>query len=188
MPLAELEFDHNLFSNRNAGDDKLLVRFYSDILPDEEKSVAEGRRCFRDAEFVQIMVPGNKNNITIREARPEDKERFAKHYAAFKRGEDQQVSGYPLKEWPLVTRAMVEELKYLGFVTVEQIAEVNDSVASKIPGMRQMQQRAQNWLQAQKSAAPMEKLQNELQARDEAIAALQAQMEEMQKALAASKK
>lgn len=176
MSLAELEFDHNLFSARTAGDSKLLVRFFHDILPDEEASAATGIRKFRDAEFVQIMVPGDKRNITIREVRDDDRTRFAKQYDMFKAGAENQVTGYPLKEWPLATRAVVEELKYLGFTTVEQVAEASDGIVGKYPGLRELQRRAQNWLQAQTSAAPMERLQNELATRDAQIKALQDQI------------
>ena len=55
-------------------------------------------------------------------ASAQDKARFAKQYAAFRAGksEDEQISGTPLREWPFLTRAQVEEFRYLGIRTVEQ--------------------------------------------------------------------
>lgn len=177
--LAELEFDHNVFSSRNSADDKLAVHFFKSAVPDAEASEKTGMRKFRDVDMVQIVVPGDKRNIVIREARPEDKARFEKIWERYAAGEAEQVSGFPLKEWSLVTRAMVEELKYLGFRTVEQVAGASDAIAGKYPGFRELQTRAKTWLAAQESAAPLEKLQSELKTRDDAIAAMQAQIAEL---------
>lgn len=188
MQLAELEYDHMMHAKQYAGDDKLYVRFFMDILPDVEASKATGLRKFRDAEMIQIMVPGSKSNIVIREVRTtekgtgDDDVRFAKLYSQFKAGQGEVLDGYPLKEWPLVNRAMAEELKYLGFVTVEHVAKATDGVIGKHPGLRDLQERAKIWLEAQAGAAPAERLQSELKARDEQIAALQAQMAEILKA------
>lgn len=187
MQLAELEYDHTWHQQDRAGDEKLHVTFFPDVLPDDEASKAAGMRKFRDVVMISIVVPGDKRNINVREARPDDMERFEKQYKAFASGQEEMGSGTPLKEWPLITRAMAEEFKYLGFHKVEHIAEASDGVLSRYPGMREIQKRAQTWLEAQAGAAPVERLQNELKARDEQMAAMQAQMAEMTKALAALK-
>ena len=185
--LAELEYDHTWHEKERAGDEKLHVRFYVEVLPDEEASQKTGMRKFRDAVIVAIVVPGDKRNITIREARPDDMERFAKQYAAFKENQEEFADGTPLKEWAAITRAMAEEFRYLGFHTVEQIAKASDGIVSKYPGLREVQSRAKIWLEAQAGAAPAERLQNELKVRDEQLAAMQAQIAEMTKALAGLK-
>lgn len=183
--LAELEYDHTLYEKDRAGDDKLYVRFFQDVLPDPEESARTGMRKFRDADMVTIMVPGDKRNIITREARPDDQERFAKQWKMYKADHEEQLQGYPLKEWPLISRSMAEEFKYLGFRTVEHIANASDAVLSRYPGMREVQSRAKTWLAAQADAAPLERLQTELKTRDEQIAAQAAQMAEMQKQIAA---
>jgi hypothetical protein len=165
-------------------DHKLYKRFFVDVLPDDEKTATEGRPCFRNVEMITIMVPGDKNNIVTREAREEDKTRFADLYAKFKKGEGEILDGFPLKEWTGVTRAQVEELKFFNFLTVESLANANDNVAVKFPGLHELKRRAAAWVQAQKDSAPIEKLNAEIKARDEQNAALQAQMAEMVKALA----
>lgn len=175
----ELDYDYTMHTRERAGDEKLYKRFFMEVLPDEEESVKTGMRKFRDAEMIMIQTPGDKRNIIVREARPDDKERFAEEYAKFRAGHEEQSSGYPLKEWPLITRAMAEEFKYLGFHTVEQLAGANDTVLSRYPGLREVSRRAQSWIQAQADAAPLEQLQNELKTRDEQIAAMQAQINEL---------
>jgi len=182
-----LEYDHNIFNN-NSADTRLYVKFYQDVLPDEARTEIEGRPCFKDATLVQIMTPGDKNNIVVREARPDDKARFPTHYARYQAGEKEQQSGYPLKEWPLATRAMIEELRYFGFTTVEAIAQANDQSIAKYPGLRELSRRAQNWLEARESTAPLDKLEAENKHLQEQVEAMQAQQQEMVKALAELKK
>lgn len=189
MPLAELEFDHTLFDseNRKKGDEKLYVRFFSDVLPDDDATAATGMRKFRDAEMIQIMVPGSKTSIVVREVRDDDKHRFGDLYERFKAGHE-SVVGYPLSQWPMATRAMVEELKYVGFVTVEQVAEANDMACQRYPGLRELKARAASWLAAQRDSAPIEKLNSEVEARNAEIAALKQQMAEMAAQIAKLKK
>jgi len=184
MALAELEYDHTWHQQDFAGDEKLHVRFYQEVLPDPEASAIAGYRKFRDADIVSIVIPGDKHTVTIREVREDDKIRFAKKYEAYRAGQEDTDAGYPLKEWPLINRAMTEEFKYLGFHSVESIAYASDTTIGKYPGMREIQRRAQAWLAAQSSAAPLERLQSELASRDEKLAAQAAMLEEMQKALA----
>lgn len=188
MPLEELDYDYTVHERERAGDEKLYVRFFTEVMPDEEASKTAGIRKFRDAVMITIVVPGDQKNIIVREARADDIERFPEHYKKFQAGAEEQLSGYPLKEWPLISRSIAEELKYLGFRTVEQLVGASSGVAGKYPGMLELQRRGAAWLAAQQNSAPLEKMQTELQERDKEIAAMKAQIEEMTKALAALKK
>src|SRR4051812_45528342 len=117
--------DPDMFSRPNAGDEQLFVVFYMGIVKNEQRTVDEGRPIFDDVECVRIIVPGDRNNINDRPASDVDKRRFAKQYAMFKQGvkEEDQVSGTRLTDWPFLTRAQCEELKYLGLRTVEHLSE-----------------------------------------------------------------
>jgi hypothetical protein len=181
--LAELDYDHTMHEREHAGDEKLYVRFFPEVLPDVEASDATGMRKFKDVTMVQIMVPGAKYNIVVREAREDDLARFPKQYDLYKAGKDEDLTGFPLREWPLCTRAMTEELRYLGFRTVEHVANATDGAMGKNPGLRELQKRAASWLQLQKETAPLEQALSAIEHRDKEIAAMKAQMEEMTKAL-----
>lgn len=147
--------DPAMFTKANAGDDSLFVVFYMGTLKNEEKTIEAGRPIIDDIECCRIIVPGDKNNIVDRPATATDKQRFHKQYGLFKAGmkEDEQLSGTMLNEWPLLTRGQVEEFKYLGIRTVEQLAEVRDDIVSRVPGMVQLKQHAAVWLGKSKSAA-----------------------------------
>jgi hypothetical protein len=185
-----LDYDYTAHENRTRDDKKLYVRFFTDILLDEEASKAAGMRKFRDVEMIHIMVPGNKNNIIIREVRDEDKGRFSDQYTKFteNREAEEQLVGFPLSQWGSLSRATAEELRYLGFRTVESVAEAQDSVLSKHPGLRELQKRAKLWLESQKSTAPLDAAQAKLDEQTKTIESLQAQMAEMAKEMAKLKK
>lgn len=183
--METLEYDYNIHKNRTSMDEKLYVRFFSDVLPDAEQTKIIGRAIFRDVEMVQIMIPGDKKNIVIREAREEDKQRFHGLYQKWRLGEEDPIDGFPLKEWSPLSKAQVEELKYFGFRTVEHVASASDTVCSRMAGLQSLKQRAKQWLEARNSTAPLDKLNAEILKRDEEKLALLAQMAEMQKAIAA---
>ena len=189
MALAELEFDHNVFQpgQRHLADDKLYVRFFEDVLPDDVASKERGRPIFRDVCMVTIMVPGNRKTIITREARDEDKARFAKQFQHFKKG-DGSLMGTPLKEWGMCPRSFTEELKYQGFHTVEQVANAQDQACQNLPGLRDLRDRAKAYLALAEGAAPAAKLQAELSERDAQIQSLQEQLKEQAKAIAELKK
>jgi hypothetical protein len=153
-PLGDMA-DYRLFQKPDAGDDTLFVVFYMGVLVDQAASTEAGRLIARDAEFVRIMIPGDKNNINDRPASEQDKRRFAKQYEAFKAGkkDEEQLVGTRLKDWPAASRAQVLEFEYLGIKTVEQLSELRDDVVSRLPGSRDLKEIAKSWLGRAKSTA-----------------------------------
>jgi hypothetical protein len=164
---------------RFTGDDKLFVVFFMHPRRDEAKSLEEGRPMFKDEEYVRIMVPGDKDSIVIRPARDMDKQRFQKQYDAFKSGEGEYHEGTPLKAWPMVTRGQVEELKYFGVHTVEQLSDLADVHVGKFMALGVLKQQAQAYIQAAKEAAPLVQLNAAIDQKDAEINALTQAVEEL---------
>ena len=162
MKLDELDYDFQVHEDRHKMDHKLVVRFFKEVMLDVEASKEAGHKKFRDAVMIQIMVPGDRRHIVVREVRPDDIQRFNEKYTKFMANEQTEVDGYPISQWPAVTRAQAEELKYLGFHTVENLAETSEAVMSKYPGLREISRRASAFIMAQKESAPVEKLQGQI--------------------------
>ena len=144
-----------------SGDDQLFVRFFEDAVEDKNASAKAGHLVYKDAVFIEIMQPGNTNNIVSRVARDKDKERFPRHWAAFQNrvNQEEAIEGYPIEKWPQITRGQAETLKQQGVRTVEQLANVADGAGLQILGMNQLKQQAQEFLKAseiQKQGAQME--------------------------------
>lgn len=133
---------------RYAMDSRLYVQFYLRPVLLTTQSEEEGRPIFKDIEHVRIMVPGDKLSIVDRIASPDDKQRFADHYKKFKAGDGEAVVGTRLEVVPWITRSKVEEYKFFGIITVEQLADASDQVGQKFPGFQADKQKAQKWLEA----------------------------------------
>jgi hypothetical protein len=157
------------------GDEKLIVRFEDHPHLDDAASRDANRPIFKMMPYIKIMIPGDKDTQIHRPVREGDKTRFAKAWLAFQSGQS-QVQGFPLSEWPKITRAQVEELKYFNIRTIEDLANVNDSQTHRFMGIHQLRDEARRHLELLKEAEPLNHVQAELKARDETIATMQAQI------------
>jgi hypothetical protein len=179
-----LEYNHNDFNAQQAEQDRaLLVKFFSTPLKNDEKSVEEGRPIFDDVDMIEIRVRGTKDNIVQRPVRPDDKVRFREAWRAHSEGEKAVQSGTPLAQWPVMSTSQVEEMKYLGFFTVEQIAEASDGVVAKVTGLQTLKNKAKAFIEFSKGAAPIEQLQAKLSESANETETLRRQLSETQAAL-----
>lgn len=170
-------------------DAALLVKFFVKPVMDEEASKEAGRPIYRDVEYVDIRAPGSRDNV-CRPASPHDKERFDRHYAAFKnrtQGDD-RLDGTPLAEWPLINRSRVEELAFFNVKTVEQLVAMSDANAQNFMGLNTLRAEAKRWLEAATKAKEAMALQEELSKRDAEIEQLKTAIAELQKPKTRKKK
>jgi len=135
--------DYNV--NRFAGDSRLHVAFSMRPLVNEEESAKAQRPIYEDREFIQIMIPGDKQNIILRVAEDFDRQRFAEHYAKFKAGAS-QVIGTPLANAGIFPASRCEEFAHFGIRTVEQLANANDNLAPRFMGFHGDKAAAGKWL------------------------------------------
>ena len=155
--------------SRFAMDSKLYVQFYSRPIINGAESDAAGRPIFHDCDCVRIMVPGDKLSIVDRLASDDDKRRFADHFAKYTAGQQTQLIGTPLEQVPWMSRSKVEEYKYFGIHSVEQLAEASDSVGQKFPGFYSDRDKAKAFIEAASGhnarIAELEKKLEEMQAK-----------------------
>lgn len=161
---------------------KRFVEFDLHPVRNAEKSAAEGRPIYDEAEYIKITVPGDKNNIVHRPVRPSDKQEFSAEYRRFKAGEEMQQSGTPLKSWPGISRAEVEELAFFNVRTVEQLAEMSDGNARNLGPVMAMRQRARDFIAAAKGNAPLEQVRAENEALKNRLEAMERQMSQLAEA------
>ena len=176
------EFDHNSFEHRQQSeeDKKLLVKFYIKPRPDNAETVKQGRPIFKDVEYVDIRIPGDRAGGVARPATDGDRQRFAPHYQAFKSRIEMPTSGTPLAEWPLITRSLAEELAFHNVKTVEHLSTMSDTHSSKFMGLNALKAKALKWLEQAGEEAKAHELQQKLIERDERIAQQGKQLEDMQ--------
>jgi len=182
------DFDVEDFKSREAGDKSVYVKFYVRPKLDEAASDEAGRPIYKDVDYVEIRVPGNQTNIIQRPVTDMDKKRFAPAYREFKSGETEQNIGTPLVEAPWITRSQVEELSYLRIRSLEQLANVNDDVCTRIPGLFKLKQRAQNMVDKAEKSAPFIKMQAEYETLKDKLAAMENTIAEQTALIANMKK
>lgn len=170
--------------NQHADDKRLAVRFEVRPVHNQHKSDQAGRPIFDEVEYIQIIVPGSRDVMTA----PLDetyKRRFADRYKRWKEdvGKVQHIQGTPLSEVSWMTRSQVAELAMNNVYTVENLADMSDIDAMKFMGSHELRKRAKNFLQAAANEAPLTRLQQELEQRDNHIKTLEQKLEAMQAAL-----
>lgn len=143
------DFNHQDFAAeaQNKLDENLLVKFFTKQREDKAASLKEGRPIFKDIEYIDIKVPGQRAGGASRPATFRDKQRFPRHYQAYKQRQEMPLEGTPLSEWPIMTRTQVEELAFHNVKTVEQLVAMSDTLASRFMGMNSLKAKGKMWLE-----------------------------------------
>ena len=163
-------------SDNEKFDRRLNVRFSIEARIDHAKTQETGQEHYRDLEFVTIFIPGDKTLSVHRPVQTSDKIRFRENYRNFKENLKTPEQGSPLNVWPLVSPSQRKELEYLNCRTVEQLAGMSDLACQSMMGALGLRLKAQTFLKAKLEDAGLIKMTNDLQKRDDQIAALQDQL------------
>lgn len=146
-------------------DARIAVKFYSKPMPDYLKSKEAGRPIFSSVDFVELRQPGERDTYD----QPVTQEmimRFPRHWAAYKEGKEQVTLGTPLSLLFADNLAIVENLKYFRIVTVEQLANINDTQVQNIGlGGQQFRQKAKDYLEKSEKGKGF----HELEAKNDAL-------------------
>lgn len=178
--MATAEFNHEDFevSQQSEQDARLLVKFYVKTIEDKTRSAAEGRPIFRDKEYIDIKIPGSRDGAA-RPATFKDRQRFAKHYAAFKQRVAKPTEGTPLSEWGAIGNNLIAEMAFQNIKTVEQLAELSDTLCQQFMGAQTFKAKAARYLTRMKEEVTIDTLQSELASRDAMLEQMQAQIDEL---------
>lgn len=131
----------------------------------------------RKIEFISISIPGDKTFAIHRPVMPADKARFRAKYEAFKNALGEPLEGTPIEQMPEIKPRQVEDLKYVGVTTIEQLAKVADgSPMMSMMGGVGLKQRAAAWVQKNRKSSVITQTNEALAERDAQIAKLQEQV------------
>jgi uncharacterized coiled-coil protein SlyX len=100
-------------------------------------------------EMIEILVPGETKNIWAGKVTEDHRRRFKAHYQAFKNNEEMPASGIPLNKLPGIGHQLVQQLKFLGFTSVEDLARATDHAVTEFMGGFTWRKKAQNFLDEQ---------------------------------------
>lgn len=173
----DLARDNN---GRLKGDDHLIVSFFNEPV---EKTLPNGSTVWEDVPFIKITIPGDHTNQIYRVAHERDKHRFVREWAAFEAGEKATIVGYPIREAGFLKQGEIRTLLSLNVFTVESLAELRDDIAMKY-SMMSVKQKAKVFLESKKETDLVSKVQAQMAEKDNEMAAMRAQLEEMRKFMA----
>ena len=115
-------------------DANVLVTPFFKIIPKQDMAASrvEGRPIFRDQEYVEVRIAGDRNYAPVFPATAMWKridgievsyaERWPDQYRRFKENQEQVAHGTPLSELPFLTQAKRAELRALKIYTAEALA------------------------------------------------------------------
>ena len=157
-------FDYGAVDYRNGHQPTKNVILFEEILEKNEKRSTEmGMPQFDSRLFIKIVAPGSKDEHVT----PFIEDRFRKRpdwpdveaaYIRYKSAKEGKpiLHGYPIEEWPPISRSMAAEFRYHNIYTVEDIAGVSDS-NMKILGLygRKLRDQACDFLKKAAGEAPL---------------------------------
>jgi len=161
-------------------DEMLVVLFKHLALPNEVKSLAEGRPIFDDVEVCEVRSPGSRDvrvfpantfarwindPFTGGQTKQSYAERFSHQYRQFKSQHAQTKTGTPLDFAAFLSEGRRSELKAQNIYTIEQLAAIDGSELKNLgPGGREMKNSAMAYIDEAKASAPNKQMLAELEA------------------------
>lgn len=155
------------------------ITFFDEIFLDErETEKNNGIPKYGTRDMISIRFPGSDE--TVRRVEEQDKQEYPEQWKAYQEGKEQPLEGLPLSQWPVIPRAVVEELKYYSIRTVEQLRDLNDEAKRKIGPLVQWHKKAVEWDKAANSKqAEVVALREQLQRQTEKAERLEEKLELM---------
>jgi len=179
MPTPTFD-EPNYTDNEYKDDDKLFVMVFPEAVKNEVKTAAEGRPIFDQKDMIRIITPGSKD-ILINKATENYQRRFARQWERYKKNQEQTPDGTPLDQVPFLSVSQIAELRALNVMSLEGLAGMADTVAHRFMGFHEMRTKAQKYLDAAKSAAPITELQSQVDQLKSQNEVLQRQIGELMK-------
>lgn len=155
---------------------KSYAIFREDTVKDNMASEKAGRPIYKPVILLEKIVPGDSLNRPIRPMRDSDKEEYPQEWARFQQNKTNQIPGTPVEAVTWLSKTQVAEFRAINIFTVEQLATLPDSVASRIMGFQEIRAKAQSFLKASQDSAFTTRLEAELKGKDEKISALEARL------------
>jgi hypothetical protein len=137
------------------------VRFYTDTVPNKAKSDKAGHPVYDTIERAMVRVPGSRDETPVR---IDDKfmAEYGPLYERWKKTQEQPVDGVPLEQWAPLPKALVEEWKFFGVRSVQDLANLSDTNAQKMGmGVIEWRKKAQAWLEQAADHASSQRLVSE---------------------------
>jgi hypothetical protein len=120
------------------------VTFKENSCIHDQKSALAGHPVYHTVITICIKYPGEAP-IELA-AEDKHKQHYPAEWAAFLAGQEAPVDGMPITEWAMLTKADADNLKQLGFKTVEQVAQASGEAMRKMRSLSVFVPKAQKYI------------------------------------------
>ena len=183
--MQDANWTNDSFMEDNRG--KMAVFFHTVQVQNNFKTMTEKRPIFEEKIFLKKLVPGDSTLVVDRPMREQDVEDYPIEWARFEQKKEQRVSGTPIDVWSAISETQKAEFKALHIFTIDQFAQLADSVGNKIMGFNDLRDKAKAFIAAAKDSAVFDKIRAETDAKLAQQEAEMAQLRELVDQLTAKK-
>jgi hypothetical protein len=161
--MQDANWTNDSFMEDNRG--KMAVFFHTVQVQNNFKTMTEKRPIFEEKIFLKKLVPGDSTLVVDRPMREQDIEEYPIEWARFEQKKEQRVSGTPIDVWSAISETQKAEFKALHIFTIDQFAQLADSVGNKIMGFNDLRDKARAFIAAAKDSAVFDKIRAETDAK-----------------------
>jgi hypothetical protein len=183
--MQDANWTNDSFMEDNRG--KMAVFFHTVQVQNNFKTMTEKRPIFEEKIFLKKLVPGDSTLVVDRPMREQDIDEFPIEWARFEQKKEQRVSGTPIDVWSAISETQKAEFKALHIFTIDQFAQLADSVGNKIMGFNDLRDKARAFIAAAKDSAVFDKIRAETDAKLAQQEEEMAQLRELVNQLSAKK-
>ena len=183
--MQDANWTNDSFMEDNRG--KMAVFFHAVQVQNNFKTMTEKRPIFEEKVFLKKLVPGDSTLVVDRPMREQDVEDYPIEWARFEQKKEQRVSGTPIDVWSAISETQKAEFKALHIFTIDQFAQLADSVGNKIMGFNDLRDKARSFIAAAKDSAVFDKIRAETDAKLAQQEEEMAQLRELVNKLSAKK-
>ena len=183
--MQDANWTNDSFMEDNRG--KMAVFFHTVQVQNNFKTMTEKRPIFEEKIFLKKLVPGDSTLVVDRPMREQDVEEYPIEWARFEQKKEQRVSGTPIDVWSAISETQKAEFKALHIFTIDQFAQLADSVGNKIMGFNDLRDKARAFIAAAKDSAVFDKIRAETDAKLAQQEEEMAQLRELVNQLSAKK-
>jgi hypothetical protein len=183
--MQDANWTNDSFMEDNRG--KMAVFFHTVQVQNNFKTMTEKRPIFEEKVFLKKLVPGDSTLVVDRPMREQDIEEYPIEWARFEQKKEQRVSGTPIDVWTAISETQKAEFKALNIFTIDQFAQLADSVGNKIMGFNDLRDKARAFIAAAKDSAVFDKIRAETDAKLAQQEEEMAQLRELVNQLSAKK-
>lgn len=118
--------------------DKVVVTIYDNAVEDKDASEKEGRPVFKNQTYIRKRI--NPREVYDQPVKSTDRDRYPDLFQKYDNGEQIELNGWAIEQWPRVSSAQVATLKARNVFTVEQLVGLD---VSQVPrGYQELQRQA----------------------------------------------